>query len=129
MIAVPEIGSKVRVTTRYLNAYIYRAEGEDYVTTVREGTVVQSVYKDPTMFAIRTGNPSYPVSAYDAKKVVSIELLSGKFKNIDFGTKAWKVTNGEKIYLVTRVNGKYSCSCKGFLFRRDCKHIGAVEKK
>lgn len=32
-------------------------------------------------------------------------------------------------YDVVRVNGEWSCSCKGFGFRRNCKHVKMVKLK
>ena len=106
-VAVPNIGSRVRVTTMYPNTYAYRGEYDNYVTYTREGVVVQSIFRDPFMFAVETGAADHPVSEFNAKSqhVVKIE------------------------YLVQRVNGKFSCTCKGFEFRKDCKHIAAVGKK
>jgi uncharacterized Zn finger protein len=30
------------------------------------------------------------------------------------------------VYKVTELNGNYSCSCSGFKFRGDCKHVKSV---
>jgi hypothetical protein len=85
------------------------------------------------MFAVETGSPEHPVSEFNAKSlhVVKIEVLRGDVTQVATDNKAWKVksTDGKKIYLVQRVNGKFSCTCKGFEFRKDCRHIGAVAKK
>jgi len=128
---VPKIGSRVRVTTIYPNTYAYRGEYDNYVTYTREGLVVKSIFNDPFMFAVETGAPDHPVSEYNAKSqhVVKIEYIVGGASQVSTETKAWKVKSKEKVYLVTRVNGKFNCSCKGFEFRRDCKHVGAVSKK
>jgi hypothetical protein len=128
---VPKIGSHVRVTTMYPNTYAYRGEYDNYVTYTREGLVVKSIFNDPFMFAVETGAPDHPVSEYNAKSqhVVKIEYIVGGASQVSTETKAWKVKSKEKVYLVTRVNGKFNCSCKGFEFRRDCKHVGAVSKK
>jgi hypothetical protein len=128
---VPKIGSRVRVTTIYPNSYAYRGEDNNYVTYTREGLVVKSIFNDPFMFAVETGAPDHPVSEYNAKSqhVVKIEYIVGGASQVSTETKAWKVKSKEKVYLVTRVNGKFNCSCKGFEFRRDCKHVGAVSKK
>ena len=132
-VAVPKIGAKVRVTTMYPNTYAYRGQDENYVTYTREGVVVQSIFRDPFMFAVKTGDPDHPVSEYNAKSlhVVKIEYIVGGFNRVATDTKAWKVKSedGKRVYLVQRVNGKFSCTCKGFEFRKDCKHIGAVSKK
>jgi len=130
-VAVPKIGSRVRVTTMYPNTYAYRGEYDNYVTYTREGLVVKSIFNDPFMFAVETGAPDHPVSEYNAKSqhVVKIEYIVGGASQVSTETKAWKVKSKEKVYLVTRVNGKFNCSCKGFEFRRDCKHVGAVSKK
>jgi len=66
-IAVPKIGSRVRVTTMYPNTYAYRGENDNYVTYTREGMVVQSIFRDPFMFAVETGAPDHPVSEFNAK--------------------------------------------------------------
>ncbi len=49
----------------------------------------------------------------------------------DCAYRYWKVKSedGKRVYLVQRMNGKFSCTCKGFEFRKDCKHVGAVSKK
>ena len=132
-IAVPKIGSRVRVTTMYPNSYAYRGKDDNYVVKTREGLVVKSIFNDPFYFAVETGAPDHPVSEFNAKSqhVVKIELLMGTAEKVATDSKAWKVksTDGKKFYLVQRVNGKFSCTCKGFEFRKDCKHIGAVSKK
>ena len=130
-VAVPNVGSRVRVTTMYPNTYAYRGEYDNYVTYTREGLVVKSIFNDPFYFAVETGAPDHPVSEYNAKSqhVVKIEYIVGGASQVSTETKAWKVKSKEKVYLVTRVNGKFNCSCKGFEFRRDCKHVGAVSKK
>lgn len=132
-VAVPKVGSRVRVTTMYPNTYAYRGEYDNYVTYTREGVVVQSIFRDPFMFAVETGAADHPVSEYNAKSqhVVKIEYIIGGATQVSTETKAWKVKSedGKRVYLVQRVNGKFSCTCKGFEFRKDCKHIGAVSKK
>ncbi len=132
-VAVPKIGSRVRVTTIYPNTYAYRGEDNNYVTYTREGEVVQSIFRDPFMFAVKTGDPDHPVSEYNAKSlhVVKIEYIKGSANQIATDKKAWKVksADGKSVYIVTRVNGKFSCTCKGFEFRKDCKHIQAAASK
>lgn len=132
-VSVPKIGSRVRVTTVYPNTYAYRGEDNNYVTYTREGEVVQSIFRDPFMFAVKTGDPDHPVSEYNAKSlhVVKIEYVIGGSKQVATDKKAWKVKSGDgkSFYIVERLNGKFSCTCKGFEFRKDCKHVGAVSKK
>ena len=132
-IAVPKVGSRVRITTMYPNHVVYRGDTNGYVTYVREGIVVQSIFRDPFMFAVKTGAPEHPVSEFNAKSqhVVKIEYVTGSATQVATDKKAWKVksTDGKKFYIVERVNGKFSCTCTGFEFRKDCKHIGLVGKK
>jgi len=132
-IAVPKIGSRVRVTTMYPNHVVYRGDTNGYVTYVREGVVVKSIFNDPFKFAVETGAPDHPVSEFNAKSqhVVRIEVLIGSTKQVAADKRAWKVksTDGKSFYLVQRIEGKYTCTCTGFEFRKDCKHIAAVGKK
>ena len=132
-VAVPKVGSRVRVTTVYPNTYAYRGEFDNYVSKTREGIVVESIFRDPFMFAVKTGDPDHPVSEFNAKSqhVVQIEYVTGSATQVATDRKAWKVksSDGKKFYIVERVNGKFSCTCTGFEFRKDCKHVGAVSKK
>ena len=132
-VAVPKVGSRVRVTTMYPNHVVYRGDTNGYVTYVREGVVVQSIFNDPFKFAVKTGDPDHPVSEYNAKSqhVVKIEYVTGSATKVATDRKAWKVksSKGDRVYIVERVNGKFSCTCAGFEFRKDCKHVGAVSKK
>jgi len=128
-VEVPKIGSRVRVTTRDKEYYVYATK--EWRDTTMEGIVEKSVFKDPFYFALRTGNEFYPVSEFNAKseRIVKIEYITGSSTQISTETKAWKIQSKGKVYLVTRIAGKFNCSCKGFEFRRDCKHVGAVGKR
>jgi len=132
-VSVPKVGAKVRVTTMYPNTYAYRGKNDNYVTYTREGEVIQSIFRDPFMFAVKTGAPDHPVSEFNAKShhIVKIEYIVGGASQVATDTKAWKVKSedGKRVYLVQRIDGKYTCTCKGFEFRKDCKHIGAVSKR
>ena len=132
-VAVPKVGSRVRVTTMYPNHVVYRGDTNGYVTYVREGIVVQSIFRDPFMFAVKTGAPEHPVSEFNAKSqhVVKIEYIVGGANQVATETKAWKVKSedGKRVYLVQRIAGKYTCTCTGFEFRKDCKHIKAAAAK
>jgi hypothetical protein len=131
-VQVPTVGSRVRVTTIYPNTYAYRNEYDNYVTTTREGFVVQSLFNDPFYFAVETGDPEYPVSEFNSKSphVVQVEVLTGETKTVENTNKAWKVKSEDgNTYLVQRIDGKFYCTCKGFEFHKDCKHIGMVNQK
>jgi hypothetical protein len=128
-VAVPKIGSRVRVTTRDKDYYVYATK--EWRDTTYEGVVEKSIFSDPFYFAVRTGNVYHPVSEFNAKseRLAKIEYITGSATQVSTETKAWKIQSKDKIYLVTRIGGKFNCTCKGFEFRRDCKHIGAVGKK
>ena len=47
-----------------------------------------------------------------------------KTKWLKDGVKYWEVKGTKNMYLVTRnTSGKMNCECKGFMFRKKCKHI------
>ena len=96
-VAVPKIGSRVRVTTMYPNSYAYRGKDDNYVTNTREGLVVKSIFNDPFMFAVETGAPEHPVSEFNAKSlhVVKIEYIVGGATQVPTDKKAWKVKSSE----------------------------------
>ena len=69
---------------------------------------------------------------------IRIDIRGRKFKinPVQFKTeirspdpegRVWEVKGSKgDIYKVTEVRGEYSCTCSGFKFRGDCKHIKGV---
>lgn len=57
-----------------------------------------------------------------------IEWLSGITVDDTSAPKEWKVlsSNKDKFYTVREVNGKRTCDCDGFSYRRKCRHIDEV---
>ncbi len=92
-VAVPKVGSRVRVTTMYPNTYAYRGEYDNYVTNTREGVVVKSIFNDPFYFAVETGAFDHPVSEFNSKSqhLVKIEYVTGGASFVSTEKKAWKV--------------------------------------
>lgn len=123
-VTIPKVGSKIRVTTRYKESYYFAKT--PWRDTTYEGEVVQSNKWDNTdTFKLFTGNPEWPHSVISVNHVHDIEYLSGgpgqALKN---DVKSWTVKGSKgDIYTVTQIGTKWACTCSGFQFRRQCKHV------
>ena len=87
------------------------------------------------MYAFRSGIGS---SIKVFKNPIRIDIRGRKFQvnDVQFKTqlqeqepegRVWEVRGSKgDVYKVTEVRGEYSCTCSGFKFRGDCKHIKGV---
>lgn len=110
------------------------AETTDYRDTTPNGVYLLDDSKSK-MYAFRPfGTGSIKVF----KNPIRIDLRGRKFtiNSVQFKTKlkepepegrVIEVTGSKgDVYKVTELNGNYSCSCSGFKFRGDCKHVKSV---
>lgn len=76
-VTIPEIGSRVRVTTLYPNGVAYRGKFDNFVANTREGLVVKSAFNEPFYFAVETDETDHPVLEFNSKSphVVKVEIL------------------------------------------------------
>jgi hypothetical protein len=87
------------------------------------------------MFAYVPTGATKPITF---KAPIRIDIRGRKFKlnSVQFKTdirppepegRVWEVKGSKgDVYKVTEVRGEYSCTCSGFKFRGDCKHIKGV---
>ena len=53
-----------------------------------------------------------------------------KTKWLKDGVKYWEVKGTKNTYIVTcNGTGKMNCECKGFMFRKKCKHVTEILEK
>lgn len=71
-------------------------------------------------FKIRVIDRSLIVNSQNQPLFVLDELL--------FGITERRKVEGSKgaVYELTKANGKWSCTCPGFEYRKDCKHVRAA---
>jgi hypothetical protein len=124
---VPQVGSVVRVRTRYNQGPRMIPPQPDF--TVYEGKVLNpDRWLTDRQFNI-SGNKDWPVRTINMLNVIDIEIVSGGFKTVNTDVKTWTVqgSKGNK-YTVTRSSKGWSCTCSGFGFRRQCKHVSEKSK-
>jgi hypothetical protein len=122
--SIPLVGSKVRVTTRYRETYYFATN--PWRDTVFEGEVVKTDKWDgPDYFKVFTGNPEFPNSTININSVHNIEYIEGgPGREINSDTRTWLVKGSKgDSYTVSQLGTKWSCTCSGFQFRRQCKHV------
>ena len=115
------IGQTITITTRMKSHVIFDKGFREHTHT---GTIIP--------------NPKWLESSYitirDVKTgethMIDRSNIVGDMKISDDSARNFKVKSKIKKseYIVTYIDGKYSCSCIGFSFRRYCKHTKAVEK-
>ena len=109
-------------------------------TTEWKGTAPNHVYlmddSKSKMFAYVPVGADHPTIF---KKPIRIDVRGRKFKlnPVQFKTaikpeqpegRTWEVQGSKgDVYKVSEVRGEYSCSCSGFKFRGDCKHVKSVK--
>lgn len=133
---VPRVGSVVKVTTRHRSYYAHSD------TPFREFTIFGTVVDVPaywqahagTAFAVETGASHHPISLVSIENVVAVDYIKGK----SLSTAALKnavtmhaTVAGSKgnVYTVKHSAGRWTCTCTGFEFRNQCKHIAQVREK
>jgi len=130
----PLPGSTITV---YFTVHCFDHKGQ-HTTRIESlsGLVIQSDnWQDPNSFALQTDNRWFPISVIDLKSVTNIQYASG-----EEGTQTtikelptiqnWSVksSNPKKPgYTVSLADGKWACSCPGFQFRRECRHINDIK--
>lgn len=88
------------------------------------GTVTQQKYTNPDEIAITTNDPRIAFRRIQRSRIVEV----GGVK-IDYvppsPNKIVKTIQGSKgdTYIVTKENGKTTCTCSGFQYRKACRHI------
>jgi len=123
-LSIPQIGSRVRVTTRYREIYIHATS--PFKDRVLEGEIVNpDKWMDQDNFKLFTGNPEFPYSIINVNNVHDIKYLTGgSGRSLVNDTKTFTVKGSKgDTYTVTQVGTRWTCTCHGFQFRRSCRHI------
>lgn len=128
MIKVPTQGSEVKVRMSY-------PQGSAMIppkpTSIEFTGKVLQPYKwlSDRQFCM-SGDSNWPIRVISVDSLEDIELLSGSMKEVDTDLKVYEVegSKGNK-YIVTKSNKGWTCTCTGFQFRNQCKHIAGFRTK
>jgi len=80
------------------------------------GTGAIKVFKNPIRIDMR--GRKFAINSVQFKTTVEPEVPEGRVIEVQ-GSKG-------DVYKVTEFNGNLSCTCSGFKFRGDCKHVKSV---
>ena len=120
---------QVTVRTRLYQPSYHRADA--YTEHEITGEILNSIkWLQPDEMAIT--NPNHPngFSILHKKNILWIKDLQGhkstvKVSDPDYRQWTVKGSKGNE-YLVIRQKGSYTCSCPGYTFRKNCRHITEV---
>lgn len=124
---VPTIGSVIKVKIK--DSFGPRMIPPYPDNRVYEGKVVKSYpWLSDRQFCM-TGDDNWPVRVININSVIDLNVISGSVKKINTEIKSFEVmgSKGNK-YIVTSNSKGWTCTCPGFQFRRQCKHIVELGK-
>jgi len=96
----------------------------EVVKTIKGKVMASPKWLTADQIAIATGNPEFPVAVLQKKNIVGLESAKQ-----DKFFRSFTVRSKDKTYKVLLSNGRYSCDCVGFGYRKTCKHVVAVSHK
>lgn len=121
-----EVTIKVRnalydVRDRYANGYV-GPEFNNYT-----GTIVREKFFSSDEIGITTGDPRFPVRRIHRARIVEVGGAKLDYQPVK-SDRITKTVQGSKgnTYIVTAENGKATCTCQGYSFRKTCKHTQEV---
>ena len=110
------------VRDRYANGYV-GPEFNEYT-----GIVVHEKWYGDDKIGLTTDMKHFPVRVLNRANIV--EVMGAKVDYTPVKSSRETITvQGSKgnTYIVTKENGKVSCSCPGYSFRKSCKHQSAFD--
>jgi hypothetical protein len=124
--SIPEPGCQVAITVAFPSYVIGTA-------TVNKSTITGVVEKatrfTPPDFVRIVTDVDSPVRIREIPlhRVTNIEYADGRVVNreaVKEDTETWSVEGSQgSRYTVIRTKNSWTCSCPGFQFRKDCRHI------
>lgn len=121
------VGKTVTVEVRSMSANPQAPKTVQY-----RGDILRSERWDPPETFRMTGNKEFPTRVIGFGCVLKINgatMIQGAKKD-DERIVRIPSSKGDKEYVVViNTNGKHTCDCPGFGFRKTCRHIGTALEK
>lgn len=91
------------------------------------GTIVRQKWYDANEIGITADDGHVKVRRISRENIVSVNDVAVDYVLIKSGRAEILVTGSKgDTYTVTKENGKATCTCSGFQFRKTCKHAQGV---
>jgi len=124
----PEIGSVITLVTRYKNEYIF--SDEKWNDTTYENVTVLSPEKwmKTNQVKISSDTERMPFRIIDLRNIYSVNnerIAPPKLVNIQRVKVAG--SKGNEYTVMVEDNIAVSCTCQGFAYRKQCRHLKEVE--
>jgi hypothetical protein len=103
---------------RYANGYI----GPEF--TEYTGTVVHEKWYGDDKIGLTTDVRGYPIRVLSRANIVEVSGAKVDYQPAKSSREVITVQGSKgQTYVVTKENGKASCTCPGYSFRKTCKHV------
>jgi hypothetical protein len=88
------------------------------------GTIMRDKWSKADEIGIVTDDPGFPLRRIQRQRIVEVNEKAVDHTPIK-SERVQITVQGSKgnTYVVTKENGKASCTCSGFLYRKSCRHI------
>ena len=106
---------------RYANGYI----GPEF--TEYTGTVVHEKWYGDDKIGLTTDVRGYPIRVLSRANIVEVSGAKVDYQPAKSSREVITVQGSKgQTYVVTKENGKATCSCPGYSYRNSCRHIDEV---
>jgi SWIM zinc finger len=110
---------------KYAKRHLYA--GSQPETFTYEGQQVPAYkWSEPGTICLATGDLRWPVREIHPINIISIDDTEYSLAPVSSDRIIQIAGSKGSTYHVTISNGKKTCSCPGFAFRRECKHVRDV---
>lgn len=94
---------------------------------VYSGKVIYQKWFKPNEVGLTTGTPEFPFRVLQKENIVEVNDLPVDY-NVSRNDRIEKIVKGSKgnTYTVVKEGNRITCSCPGFTFRHQCKHMTEV---
>lgn len=121
-------GSQVTVKVRnvqYARRHVYDRNKFIPEYNVYSGTVVRERWYAPNQIGLTTGEKQFKVRVIEIENIMGTETEDTV---VQLSTSRIWTVEGSKgnAYTVSLDNGHYDCTCPGFGFRKQCKHVNQI---
>jgi|TARA_R110000851_G_scaffold11354_1_gene39885 hypothetical protein len=98
------------------------------------GTIVTHKWFKPNEVGLSTGDPTFPFRRIRKEQIVSVDDEQANTTTFAetplLGDTTFSVPGSKgSVYTVQLSNGKATCDCTGFQYRKSCKHVNTIQER